>query len=137
MPCFLAQLAIFSLSLNEEWLKTININLLKVDDTLQLNFSGQVRRTQSIQREEQLDLTWEVYAPETKIKWRRLSRWTLRNARWSIIVSYVTQKGICKLLTWHLSLLCWHVSMTLTFLTMHSSLETLYPIDFHQPPRWR
>lgn len=71
-----------------------------------------------------------------KRKWRRLSRWTLRNAWWSIIVSYFTQKGICKLLTWHLSLLRWHVSMTLTFL-MHSSLETLYPIDFHQPPRWR
>lgn len=109
------------------------MDILKADDTLQLNFSSQVRRTWEYPREEQLDLTWEVYVWETELKWQRLSRWTLRSVWWSIIVFYVTQKSICKLLTWHLSLLCCNVSITLTFQTMYNSLETLYLIDFYQP----
>lgn len=109
------------------------MDILKADDTLQLNFSSQVRRTWEYPREEQLDLTWEVYVWETELKWQRLPRWTLRSVWWSIIVFYVTQKSICKLLTWHLSLLCCNVSITLTFQTMYNFLETLYLIDFYQP----
>lgn len=83
--------------------QTMKIKILKVEDTLQWNFSSQVRRIKSIQRETQLDVTWEVCAFETKIKWQKLSRRTLKNVCWSIIVSYATQKGISKLLTTLLS----------------------------------